>query len=87
MTTGSRSRTLGRLGASGDAGNGAADGRLGSLGDVQPAGGGGGAADAAGPSSQQQPPPRRLTPAERFKPKPQPRTTRRASTEVRVGGV
>ena len=74
-TMGSRSRPLGTLGAGGNAGAGTSptgrtSGRLGGLG------------DSAGPSTAGPSPPSaaapRLTPAERFKPKPQPRSTRAA---------
>jgi hypothetical protein len=77
---GSRSRPLGTLGVGGDAGlppgGSGRGGRLGGL-------GGGGSATDAGPSTAApEPTPKRLTPAERFKPTPQPRSTRRTPVEV-----
>lgn len=80
---GSRSRPLGTLGVGGDAPSppgSSVRGRLGGLGTNGGEAGPSAAAPAAatGPASTP-----RLTPAERFKPKPQPRSTRRAVLEVR----
>jgi hypothetical protein len=82
---GSRSRPLGTLGVGGESGappGSSGRGRLGGLGGPE-AGPltAAAAAPAPAPSSAPGTMPR-LTPAERFKPKPQPRSTRRASVEV-----